>query len=505
MMAAFSRPGSTALRRAPQRARPQPRPLWGPAAPWADAAPPAHPLADAALSAALRAREQEIDAAFARIEPTLAALAAQQFDSGFPVRAAETLRAQLGAAIDAQELTATWSRPLDFGCLYARCVLAVFQRLAEREFDRTLARWHEGESAPELIRRFGFHALDITPCADGRLAGVVDFILRVPPAVVAYRKSYAGALFDVEESLRHWEAVELRRWRQGEPNSAAEPTRFLKVGVYHFSSGDPRHEGCAAHGSDDARAAGELLARLEAFAQAVRAVHGENAAVATLLIGVDTDTDAVRVHVPDAVGRMDIGRYACARDLYERTAALSREAAKEEIRRAVAACAGVAVDDAATEGMRWFCGYLLKNNLGQVDAVRRRYGGGYAERGHAERLVIVGDALDDVQLRNLAFQAQMETVEEGSADLAAGLRILGHTHTPRGLAVPVLVHAAYDGRMPGARERAGARALRLQRAIEARFAAEWPLAVAAFVRAPGGAALQPVALPSPASCREKRA
>lgn len=493
MMALHARAG-LAARRAPQRLRPQPRLPWEPAAPWANNAQAAHPLADAALTASLRAREEEIEAAFARIEPLLTGLAAQQFEPGFAPRAAEALRAQLGLAIEPAELASTWSQPLDFGRLYARCVLAVFQGLAQRDFDRSLARWHEGESAPELIRRWGFHALDITPCADGRLAGVIDFILRVPPAVVAFRKSYAGALFDVEESLRHWEAVELRRHREAVPNAASEPTRFLKIGVYHFSSGDPQHEGCAAHGSDERRAAGELLARLQAFADAVRAVHGAQASVATLLVGVDTDTDAIRVHVPDAYGATDVGRHVCARALYERTAGLAREAAKEEIRRAVAECAGVAADDAATEGMRWFCGYLLKNNLGQVDAVRRRYGGGYRERGHAERLVIVGDAFDDVQLRNLAFQAQMDTVEEGSADLAVGLRILGGSHTPRGLAVPLLVHAAYDARVPGARERAQARALRLSQAIEARFGAERPLLAAPFVRAAGTAALEPVAV-----------
>lgn len=506
MMALYTRTG-LAGRRPPQRLRPQSRPPWGSTVQWSDAAPAAHPLADAALSAALRAREEEIEAAFARIEPTLAALAPRQFEPGFAARAAETLHAELGADVQAGQLAATWSQPLDFGRLYGHCVLGIFRRLAEREFDRTLARWHEGESAPELIRRFGFHALDITPCADGRLAGVVDYILRVPPAVVAYRKSYAGALFDVEESLRHWEAVELRRHREQVPNAATEPTRFLKIGIYHFSSGDPQHEGCAAHGSDEQRAARELLARLVAFEDAVRALHGAHAAVATLLIGVDTDTDAIRVHVPDAAGISEVQRHVCARVLYEQTATRSREAAKEDIRHAVAECARVPADDPATEGMRWLCGYLLKNNLGQVDAVRRRYGGGYLERGHAERLAIVGDPFDEVQLRNLAFQAQMDTVEEGSADLAVGLRILSASHAPRGLAVPVLVHSAYDGRVPGARERAAARALRLQRAIESHFASQRPLVVAAFVRALGSAALEPVTVPPPAGtpCTEHQA
>jgi hypothetical protein len=131
---------------------------------------------------------------------------------------------------------------------------------------------------------------------------------------------------------------------------------------------------------------------------------------------------------------------------------------------------GVATDDAPTEGMRWFCGYLLKNNLAQVDAVREWHGASYADRGHTEQLIVIGDAVDDVQLRNLAFQAQMDTIEEGAADLDVGVRILTALNAPKGRAVPVLVHTRFDPRIPGARERAEGRARRLRSAIEARFA-----------------------------------
>jgi carboxysome shell carbonic anhydrase len=478
-----------------------------PAAPWALAAAAApasvignaigngtHPLAEPALSASLRQRADEIDAAFARIEPLLQAWAGRQFDTGFAAAAAAELADAFGLDLSPTALQASWNRPLALGALHARCVIGTFCRLVEREFDRNLARLHEGESAEALIRRFGFHAIDITPCADGRLAGVVDYVLRVPPAVVAYRKSYAGAMFDVEESLRHWEAVELRRWREGRPNPAADPSRFLKIGVYHFSSADPAHEGCAAHGSDDDRAAGALLERLQQFEQAVQATHGERAA--TLLVGVDTDTDAIRVHVPDAAGRTSTARYVCNLQMYAQTAALAREDAKQAIRAAVADCAGTAADDTATEGLRWLCGYLLKNNLGQVDAVQRQHGGLYADRGHTERLIVVGDAVDDVQLRNLAFQAQMATVEEGAGDLDVGLRILGHRHEPLGLAVPVLVHMGYDERVAGAQQRAEQRTRRLRAAIEARYAgavARAELLVHGVVRAHGSARMQAVA------------
>jgi carboxysome shell carbonic anhydrase len=429
----------------------------------------AHPLADVLQSAALRQRAQQIDSAFGRIEPLLESLAARQFESGFADHAATQVRDALGLSLPASAFRADWAAPLDARRLHAQCVTGTFCRLIGQDFDLPAAAPGEAESAPELIRRWGFHAVDITPCADGRLSGVVDYILRVPQAVVAFRKSYAGALFDVEESVQNWEAIELRRWRDSVPNAASEPTSYLKIGVYHFSSIDPAHEGCAAHGSDAGRAAAGVLERLTQFAAGVRQTHSAGAATSVLLVGVDTDTDAIRVHVPRADGTIDIGSYVDNLALYQQTVGDSREGAKQQIRAAVAACAGVSDEDAATAGMRWFCGYLLKNNIAQIDAVISWHGGSYADRGHTERLIVVGDAVDDVQLRNLAFQAQMETVEEGAADLDVGIRILRRLHEPRSLAIPVLVHERYDARIPGARARARSRALRLQAAIEARY------------------------------------
>jgi hypothetical protein len=120
--------------------------------------------------------------------------------------------------------------------------------------------------------------------------------------------------------------------------------------------------------------------------------------------------------------------------------------------------------------MRWLCGYLLKNNIGQVDAVCGWIGGTYADSGHGEKFVVAGDVIDDVQLRNLAYQAQMETLEAGTFDLDVGIEVLGKMNGPHGLAVPVLVHVAYDERIPGARARAQERTRRLAAAIEARYA-----------------------------------
>ena len=64
----------------------------------------------------------------------------------------------------------------------------------------------------------------------------------------------------------------------------------------------------------------------------------------------------------------------------------------------------------------------------------------------------------------------MGTLEEGAVDLDIGIEVLARTNAPQGLAVPVLVHVAYDERIPGARATAQARARRLTAAIETRYA-----------------------------------
>lgn len=429
----------------------------------------AHPLFDLAHNRRLLERESEITRAFDAIEPALRAVAALPYQDGYEALAQEIVRERLGLALPAKLLEARWIAPLDMRGLYAWCVYRTFRQLADRDFDRGLADLDEGEPADEVIRKWGFHAIDIAPCADGRLSGVVDYILRVPPAVVASRKSFAGAMFDIEESVRNWIAVELRRFRESVPNAASEPTRYLKIGVYHTSGSDPAHEGCAAHGSDERKAAAALLARLNGFTGAIENSHCCGASVATLLIGVDTDADAIKLHVPDADGEIALERYVDNRALFEATRELTREQAKEAIRVAVAEAAGVAPDDAATEGMRWFCAYLLKNNMAQIEYVRAYHGGRYADLGHTERFITVGDGFDDVQMRNLAYQAQMETIEEGAADMDVGIKIFKKVNMARGLPVPAFIHFRYDGRVPGSRDRAVERCRRLERAIHARY------------------------------------
>ena len=100
---------------------------------------------------------------------------------------------------------------------------------------------------------------------------------------------------------------------------------------------------------------------------------------------------------------------------------------------------------------------------------RAYHQGRYEDIGHTERFITVGDSFDDVQLRNLAYQAQMETIEEGAADMDVGIKIFKKVNMAHDLPIPAFIHYRYDGRVPGSRERAVERCRRLERAIHARY------------------------------------
>lgn len=99
-----------------------------------------HPLAEPAWSAALHDRASTIKASLERIAPTLQSLARRQFDEGFATAARRELSDAFGLDLESADLQAHWAQPLALGRLHARCVLAVFAQLIERDFDRNLAR-----------------------------------------------------------------------------------------------------------------------------------------------------------------------------------------------------------------------------------------------------------------------------------------------------------------------------------------------------------------------------
>ncbi|MEB3233941.1 MAG: carboxysome shell carbonic anhydrase [Cyanobacteriota bacterium] len=427
-----------------------------------------HPLSDRAANQALHAYDTQVKDAFDRIVPVLKRIAALQHEDNFIALAQQTARQELGFELPLPLLETAWVTQLDMRTLFAWCVFETYELTSSAFFEQDPLQAQPGSPAAEHFNDFllscGFHLLDVTPCADGRLAHAIAYALRLPFASVR-RRSHAGAMFDVENTVNRWVKTEHRRYREGQPNPAHEDTRYLKVVLYHFSSKDPAHEGCAAHGSDDALAASSGLRRLNDFQQAVENSFCCGASVDLLLMGIDTDTDAIRVHVPGMDGSTNLERWLDAQDAYSATAGLAADQACTKLEQLVSEAAASAPDP----GMVKLIARLLSNNFSQIDYVRQFHGGAYSDAGHAERFIGVGIGFKEIHLRNLTYFAYMDTVEEGAPDLDVGIKIFKGLNVSRGLPVPVVVRFDYNGQVPGARDRAVVRAQRVQQAIEQRY------------------------------------
>lgn len=428
-----------------------------------------HPLTDAAANARLLAYESSVKHAFDNLVPVLKQIASERCEPDFVARAQSIARAELGFELPTHILEASWIGGLDMRRLFAACVFETYHRVSDQFFAADPLGGRDGAAFERFLLDCGFHLMDVTPCADGRLAHAISYVLRLPYGRVR-RKSYAGSLFDIENTVEKWVETELMRFREGRPNSADEPTRYLKVVMYHGSSVDPEHQGCAAHGSDDVAAADAGLERLKAFRQAIENSFCCGASVDLLLLGLDTDTDAIRVHVPDAEGYCDLAHWLDAAKVYEITRNLSPAEARTRIAELVRAHApSKAAGAALTDGMVRLIAGLIENNISQIDYVRQSHGGAYSDTGHAERFIGAGIGFEEIQLRNLTYFAYLSTVEEGAADLDVGIKIFTGLNVDRGLPVPLIVRYDYHGGVPGARERAVEHCERTAAALKARY------------------------------------
>ncbi|MBK1644616.1 carboxysome shell carbonic anhydrase [Thiocapsa imhoffii] len=423
-----------------------------------------HPLTDRAMNRRLRDYEERTKRAFDDIVPVLKRLSALGWTPDFEHQAQRIAEAELGFQLPSRLLEDAWVAGLDIRTLFAWTVFETYRRMADEFFLNDPLCGRDTEGFDQMIQDCGFHLFDVTPCADGRLAHAVSYVLRLPFAAVR-RKSYAGSLFDVENTVAKWVEVELGRYREGKPNTADTPTRYLKAAIYHYSSVDPTHQGCAAHGSNEAVAATAAIERLSAFREAVENSFCCGASVALLLIGLDTDTDAIRIHLPDAMGQLSPAQGVDAAKVHAMTRDLSAEAARSRIAELVRTHAPASAD----AGMVRLAAQLIENNLSQIDYVRQYQGGHYPDIGHAERFVGAGIGFEEIQLRNLTYFAYLDTVEEGAADLDVGCTIFRGLNVAHGLPIPVVIRFDYHGRVPGARDRAVQRCQRLDLALADRF------------------------------------
>jgi carboxysome shell carbonic anhydrase len=414
-------------------------------------------------NARLHQYERGVKTAFDAIVPTLKRISALQHEEDFEAQAQNIARQNLGFELPNEILADAWVEQLDMRALFAWCVFATYRRFCDEFFSADPLAADDAGDFEAFLQSCGFHTLDISPCADGRLAHVIRYVLRLPHRAVR-RKSYAGAMFDIEDSIQKWVETEMLRFREGRPNTADAPTRYLKTVVYHFSSVDPETQGCAAHGSDDARAAGAGLNKLLDFQRAIENSFCCGASIDLLLIGVDTDTDAMRIHVPDGKGAIDLARYV---DTLELFAATAREQASRAIRAIGEAVRAVSPEVAP--GMAQLIERLIENNFSQIAYVRSYHGPHYEDIGHAERFIGAGVGFEEIQLRNLMYFAYLDTVEEATQDLDVGIRIFTGLNVSHGLPVPVVVRFDYHGQVPGARERAMLHCGRVTGALQARY------------------------------------
>lgn len=434
---------------------------------------PEHPLVDTAENEALRAYELRVKALIDSLVPVLKEISGLQREPDFVARAQALARDRLGFALPEPVLEDAWITQLNMRALYAYGMFQLFGQMVDEY-------WHGHQDLAaeqtEAMRYFldcDFHEVDISPCSDGRLMGLIRFVLRMPHLGVRVR-SYAGAMFDIEEDVRHWTRRELIRFREGVPTTPDAPTRYLKVAAYHYSSVDPSHEGCAAHGSNEKEAAEAALLKLRAFRQSIENSFCCGASVDTLLLGVDTDTDSIKVHVPDGDTHMSIYRYVDSADLYRETAGMDRNQAAQRvdaaIQEAVESGPWGQGNGAPHDGMRRLVQQLLLNNLSQIHYVKQYHDGHYEDVGHQERFIVVGDGCDELQVRNLAYFANLYTVEEGAQDLDVGVHKIFHKlNVAHGLPIPVIVHYRYDADVPGSRDRVIERCKRVKAAIMNRY------------------------------------
>jgi carboxysome shell carbonic anhydrase len=432
-----------------------------------------HALVDLKANAYLACCEDKVKGRFDAIVPTLKRIAAIQHEADFVPRAQAMAQEALGFELPTRLLDESWVAGLDMRVVYAECIFNALKASVAQFAEEIRAQAENELDARNFFLECGFHAVDVTPCADGRLKGLMQYILRLPLTALRSRKAYAGALFDVEANVKHWMATELARFREGQPTTADANTRYLKVVVYHYSSSDPNHAGCAAHGSNVKQAMEEGLKRLKEFRQAIENSFCCGASVDILLIGVDTDTDAIRIHPPDGKGNLSPYRFVDNAELYQTTIGLNEDQARlavyEALRKASAATGWGTGQGEPHEGMRRFMVNLLILNLSQIAYVKERYGDRYPDIGHAERFISIGDGFEEVQMRNVAYYAHLHTVEEGAPDLDVGVRIFQKLNIARGLPILIAIHYRYDAKVPGSCERTAAKCRRVKAAVEARY------------------------------------
>lgn len=424
-----------------------------------------NPLNQASKNQVMNTYEVETKASFDDIENVIRSADSLRGNSAEIV---SLVKSRLNINFDSESLAKLESSRFDFNDLYCQSVFAKFIDMSEVFFKKDPLHGQNKAEAEQKFKELGFHAVGIATCSDGRLAHLVSYALRLPYTLVR-RKSHAGVLFDISESVRNWVFVEHERFRSGAVSSVNDPTKYLKIAVYHYSKSEPLKQGCAAHGSDDVKAAEAAKSKLKDFSQAIENRFGCSSSVQTLLIGLNTDDDSLKIHVPNKSGKVCLDRYIDTSMLFHQTNDMNAKQARLKIKDSILECNSGRSSTVATESMQELVAWFVENNFSQIAYVNQYEKGCYSDIGHAERFIGVGNGFEEVQLRNLSYYAYLDTVEEGINDLNVGIKIFTGLNLKKGLPIPIIIRCNYDGRVPGSRERASIKAARIENALHVQY------------------------------------
>ena len=174
-----------------------------------------HPLTRSDENARLYDYERRVKSAFDAIVPTLKRVSALQHEEeGFEAHAQAITREQLGFELPDEVLANAWVEQLDMKRLFAWCVFKTYRRYCDDFFTTDPLGSDNEQGFQDFLQECGFHTLDISPCADGRLAHVDPLTCRACQ-IARCAAVYAGAMFDIEDSLDKWVETELLRFREG--------------------------------------------------------------------------------------------------------------------------------------------------------------------------------------------------------------------------------------------------------------------------------------------------
>lgn len=429
----------------------------------------AHSLVNEEQNKFLRSYEIRVKTSFDRIKPVLVEILNHSHERDFEYYANTQVAKHLGVRLDDRVWKSVQGLNTQLAIieLYSKIVFSQFLNMSEDFFVNDPLSGQGTEEAHRILQDAGIHALRIDPCADGRLSHFISYVLRLPYSLTA-RKAHNSARFDVAESVLDWELTEYSRFRKSIPNKADQPTAYLKMGVYHFSNSVLKGQGCAVDSSDEQTAAKVALDKLNDFRQAIENRFACGSTVEVLLIGVNTDDDTIKLHVPDVSGNISLDRFIDTGELYRLTLNMSVEESRNTIFEEIQKCSAYLGKNPSVKRQK-LLSWLIENNFSQIAYVSNFEKGCYGDLGHAERFLCIGNDFDEIQLRNLSYFSYLDSIEESADNVEVGIKIFKSLNVKRGLPIPIIIRCDYDGRIPGSKELAVDKAKRLEKTLHKRF------------------------------------